>query len=59
MSRIAIPAIESATGVTADSYVQVKKIASVSVPNRVAALRHIALASWATRLNAESVQNLE
>ena len=33
MSRIAIPAIEAATGATGDVYAQVKKIAGGRVPN--------------------------
>jgi len=53
MSRIAIPAIESATGATADIYAQVKKIAGGRVPNTFAALGHLAPASLAALLNAE------
>jgi hypothetical protein len=45
MSRIAIPAIESGTGATADIYVQVKKIAGGRVPNTYVALGHLAPAS--------------
>ena len=53
MSRIAIPAIESATGATADVYAQVKKIAGGNVPNLFAALGYLAPASLAAVLNAE------
>jgi uncharacterized peroxidase-related enzyme len=53
MSRIAIPALESATGATADVYAQVKKIAGGSVPNLFAALGHLAPASLSAVLNAE------
>lgn len=53
MSRIAIPAIDSATGATADIYAQVKKIAGGRVPNTFAALGHLAPASLAALLNAE------
>lgn len=53
MSRIAIPAIESATGATADIYAQVKKIAGGRVPNTFAALGYLAPASLAALLNAE------
>lgn len=53
MSRIAIPAIESATGATADIYAQVKKIAGGRVPNTYAALGHLAPASLAALLNAQ------
>lgn len=53
MSRIAIPAIESATGATADIYAQVRKIAGGRVPNTFAALGHLAPASLAALLNAE------
>ncbi|QQX89083.1 carboxymuconolactone decarboxylase family protein (plasmid) [Cupriavidus necator] len=53
MSRIAIPAIESATGATADIYAQVKKIAGGRVPNTYAALGHLAPASLASLLNAQ------
>jgi AhpD family alkylhydroperoxidase len=42
MSRIAIPAIESATGATAEIYAQVRKIAGGRVPNTYAALGHLA-----------------
>jgi len=55
MSRIAIPAIESATGATADVYAQVKKIAGGSVPNLYAALGHLAPATLGAVLNAEGV----
>jgi uncharacterized peroxidase-related enzyme len=53
MSRIAIPALESATGATADVYAQVRKIAGGSVPNLFAALGHLAPATLAAVLNAE------
>jgi hypothetical protein len=53
MSRIAIPAIESGTGATADIYAQVKKIAGGRVPNTFAALGRLAPASLAALLNAE------
>ncbi|MGB6154548.1 MAG: hypothetical protein WBF60_01435 [Castellaniella sp.] len=58
MSRIAIPAIESATGATADIYTQVKKIAGGRVPNTFAALGHLAPASLAALLNAEGTLSL-
>jgi uncharacterized peroxidase-related enzyme len=53
MSRIAIPALESATGATADVYAQVRKIAGGGVPNLFAALGHLAPATLAAVLNAE------
>jgi AhpD family alkylhydroperoxidase len=53
MSRIAIPAIETATGASADVYAQVKKIAGGSVPNLFAALGHLAPNSLSSVLNAE------
>jgi uncharacterized peroxidase-related enzyme len=53
MSRIAIPAINTATGATAEVYAQVKKIAGGSVPNLFAALGHLAPASLTAVLNAE------
>ena len=53
MSRIAIPAIETATGASADVYAQVRKIAGGSVPNLFATLGHLAPASLAAVLNAE------
>ena len=53
MSRIAIPAIASATGATADVYAQVRKVAGGSVPNLFAALGHLAPASLSAVLNAE------
>lgn len=53
MSRIAIPAVESATGATADIYIQVKKIAGGRVPNTYAALGHLAPASLAALFDAQ------
>jgi uncharacterized peroxidase-related enzyme len=53
MSRIAIPAIATATGATAEVYAQVKKIAGGGVPNLFAALGHLAPATLAAALNAE------
>jgi uncharacterized peroxidase-related enzyme len=53
MSRIAIPAITTATGATADVYAHVKKIAGGGVPNAYAALGHLAPATLAAALNAE------
>jgi uncharacterized peroxidase-related enzyme len=53
MSRIAIPAIDSATGATAEVYGQVRKIAGGSVPNLFAALGHLAPGSLSAVLNAE------
>ncbi|MBP0590726.1 carboxymuconolactone decarboxylase family protein [Paraburkholderia sp. LEh10] len=53
MSRISIPAINTATGATAEVYAQVKKVAGGSVPNLFAALGHLAPASLAAVLNAE------
>jgi AhpD family alkylhydroperoxidase len=53
MARIAIPAIESATGATADIYAQVKKIAGGRVPNTYAALGHLVPASLAAVLNTQ------
>ncbi|WP_269506442.1 carboxymuconolactone decarboxylase family protein [Burkholderia sp. IMCC1007] len=53
MSRIAIPAVESATGATADVYAQVRKIAGGTVPNLFAAVGHLAPNALAAVLNAE------
>ncbi|MCD0501652.1 carboxymuconolactone decarboxylase family protein [Bordetella petrii] len=53
MSRITIPAIESATGATADVYAQVRKVAGGSVPNLFAALGYLAPTALAAVLNAE------
>jgi AhpD family alkylhydroperoxidase len=53
MSRIVIPAIESATGATADVYAQVRKIAGGRVPNTYAALGYLAPASLAAVLNVQ------
>lgn len=38
MSRIAIPAVEIATGATADVYAPVRKVAGGTVPNLFAAV---------------------
>jgi uncharacterized peroxidase-related enzyme len=54
MSRIAIPAIESATGATADLYAQIKK-ANGKLPNLYATLGHLAPASLSAYLGAEAV----
>ena len=55
MSRFPIPAIESATGATADIYAQVKKVAGGRVPNTYAALGHLAPAALGALLNAQGV----
>jgi AhpD family alkylhydroperoxidase len=54
MSRIAIPAIATATGATAEVYARVKKIAGGGVPNLFAALGHLAPATLTAVLNAEA-----
>jgi uncharacterized peroxidase-related enzyme len=54
MSRITVPAVESATGATAEVYVQVKKAAG-SIPNLFAALGALSPAVLKTYLNAEGV----
>jgi AhpD family alkylhydroperoxidase len=53
MSRIAIPAIESATGATADIYARVRKIAGGRVPNTYVALGYLLPASLAAVLDAQ------
>jgi uncharacterized peroxidase-related enzyme len=53
MSRIAVPAIQSATGATADVYAQVRKVAGGGVPNLFAVLGHLAPHSLAGVLVAE------
>jgi AhpD family alkylhydroperoxidase len=53
MSRIQIPAIASATGATAEVYVQVRKVAGGGVPNLFAVLGHLAPRSLAAVLGAE------
>ncbi|CAB3756547.1 hypothetical protein LMG29660_02881 [Burkholderia puraquae] len=53
MSRIAIPAIETATGATADVYAQIRKVAGGTVPNLFAAVGHLAPHALAAVLNAE------
>jgi len=57
MSRIAIPAIESATGVTADIYARVKKISGGRVPNTYAALGYLVPASLDAVLDAQGTLN--
>jgi uncharacterized peroxidase-related enzyme len=54
MSRIAIPAVESATGATAEIYAQIKKSVG-KLPNLYAALGHLAPRSLGAVLNAEAV----
>jgi AhpD family alkylhydroperoxidase len=53
MSRIAIPAVESATGATAEIYAQVRKIAGGRVPNTYAALGHLVPASLTAVLTTQ------
>ncbi|MGU7785195.1 carboxymuconolactone decarboxylase family protein [Burkholderia sp. PU8-34] len=53
MSRIEIPAIETATGATADVYAQVRKIAGGAVPNLFATVGHLAPRALSAVLNAE------
>jgi uncharacterized peroxidase-related enzyme len=54
MSRISTPAIESATGATADLYAQIKKAAG-SVPNTFAAIGALGPAALKAILQAEGV----
>ncbi|MGF6756135.1 carboxymuconolactone decarboxylase family protein [Paraburkholderia sp. GAS334] len=54
MSRITVPAIESATGATAEVYAEVKKLAG-GVPNLFAALGALSPQVLKAVLNAESV----
>jgi AhpD family alkylhydroperoxidase len=53
MSRIAIPAVKSATGATAEIYAQVRKITGGRVPNTYAALGHLVPASLTAVLNTQ------
>lgn len=55
MSRIAIPAVATATGATADVYAEVRKIAGGTVPNLFAALGHLVPNALSAVLNAEGV----
>jgi uncharacterized peroxidase-related enzyme len=54
MSRISVPAVESATGATAEVYAEVKKAAG-SVPNMFVALGALAPQVLKSVLNAEGV----
>ena len=54
MSRISIPAIDTATGATADVYSQVRKITGGEVPNLFAAVGQLAPATLTAYLNAEA-----
>jgi AhpD family alkylhydroperoxidase len=54
MSRISVPAIESATGATADIYTRVKKISGGRVPNTYAALGYLVPQSLAAVLDAQA-----
>ena len=54
MSRINVPAVESATGATAEVYAEVKKAAG-SVPNMFVALGALAPQVLKSVLNAEGV----
>lgn len=54
MSRISIPAVDTATGATADVYNQVRKMTGGQVPNLFAAVGHLAPATLTAYLNAEA-----
>lgn len=54
MSRIAIPAVESAAGATADIYARIRKLAGGRVPNTYAALGYLAPSSLDAFLNVQS-----
>lgn len=53
MSRITVPAVDSAVGATAEVYARVRKIAGGSIPNLFAALGHVAPATLTAVLGAE------
>jgi AhpD family alkylhydroperoxidase len=55
MSRIAIPAVETATGATADLYARIRKSTGGKLPNLYATLGHVAPQSLSTVLDAEAV----
>ncbi len=57
MSRIAIPAVESATGATADIYAWVRKMSGGRVPNTYAVLGHLIPASLAAVLDTQGTLN--
>lgn len=57
MSRIAIPAIDTATGATADVYARVKKVSGGRVSNTYAALGHLVPASLDAVLDAQASLN--
>lgn len=54
MSRISIPAIETATGATAEVYAHVRKVAG-GIPNLFAALGHLTPQALSAVLGAEGV----
>jgi uncharacterized peroxidase-related enzyme len=54
MSRISIPAVDTATGATADVYSQVRKMTGGQVPNLFAAVGHLAPATLTAYFNAEA-----
>jgi uncharacterized peroxidase-related enzyme len=54
MSRIAIPALDTATGATAEIYARVRKTTGGQVPNLFAALGHLAPAVLGAYLDAEA-----
>ncbi len=53
MSRITTPAIDTATGATAEVYAQVRQVAGGAIPNLFATLGHLAPAQLAAVLNSE------
>jgi len=55
MSRIAIPAVETATGATADIYARVRKVAGGSLPNLFATVGALAPQALGAVLDAEGV----
>jgi uncharacterized peroxidase-related enzyme len=57
MSRIAIPAVDTATGATADVYAKVRKIAGGQVPNMFAAMGHLSPSLASAYLEADTALN--
>lgn len=57
MSRIAIPAVDTATAATAEVYDKVRKIAGGKVPNMFAALGHLSPSLTTAYLDADAALN--
>ena len=57
MSRITVPAVDTATGATAEVYAKVRKAAGGKLPNMYAAMGHLSPSLTAAYLDADAALN--